>query len=316
MNKVAATELLTKRLVGYSGLIAAGAILGTLASLFGSYHFIFDLCTHFRFVSTPALMISGILLLIFAKSKWLGRVSVIAGIGLLVSLEPWKFVKHETGEPADIRIMLFNVLTGNRKKEMVADYILTESPDVAVLLEIDAAWNVALVKRLQPTYPHQLVRTRGDNFGIAVFSKQPFESAEIREFGGFELPSVDVQLTSLRIIGTHPIPPINSEYWIARNRQLSAIAQEAAKTAGPVIVCGDFNCSQWSPYMQKFIEVSGLADGSDVFGIRPTWKSFAGIIALPLDHIFYSKELSLTERKTGPYNGSDHKPVISGFRFR
>lgn len=310
-------KFVNSRIVGYSIFLTIGATLGTVVGLFGKYHFLTDLCTHFRLLSTPALLICGILILIFGKRKWIGMVGFVIGLSLLGTFVPYFGIGQQNqNETHNLRIMSYNVLTSNPAKDQVADYILSESPDLAIILEVDSVWSAALTRRLGTTYPHTVVRNRGDNFGIAAFSKVPFVSTEIRDFGDNVTPSLDLRFDSLRVIGTHPVPPTNQYYWKSRNRQMQAIAEDIAATGGPTIVCGDFNCSQWSPFMKQFLETSGLEDPSKSFGIKPTWTVLGGIVGLPIDHFFNSKDLKALNRRIGKKNGSDHKPITMDYLIK
>ncbi|MDF1756495.1 MAG: endonuclease/exonuclease/phosphatase family protein [Verrucomicrobiales bacterium] len=305
---------LAKRILGLSEIVVIGALLGSFAALFGKYHFLLDLCTHFRLQAIGGLLVCGFLVTLLSKRRWFGILAMVTGLGLLLTLAPYFPRKSTDPGNAGFRVMSFNVLTSNESKEAVADYILSEAADVVVLLEIDANWSVAMQKRLSGDYPHSIQRTRADNFGIAAFSKRPFQSAEIIHPGPDQLPSVDLRFQNLRLIGTHPLPPMNAEHWRSRNHQFEALA-DLIKPDEPTIVCGDFNSGPWSPYLKGFLEEAALVDSAVGKGISPTWYGMFNLVGLPIDHIFLSEELAVERRKIGPYLGSDHRPVTVDFRF-
>ena len=171
-------------------------------------------------------------------------------------------------------------------------------------------------------YPYHREVPRGDNFGICMFSKTPFSKIEIVEWGDDFLPSIDAYFNDskagdYRIIGTQPLPPMNSAGWNSRNTQLREIAQSITENSAPTLVAGDFNSSPWSPFYKDFIKLGGLRDSALGFGIPPTWQAGnSPIFRLHLDHICISENIAVHDRSVGPDVGSDHRAVIIDFTIQ
>ncbi len=294
------------------------ALLATLFSLLGRYHFLPDILTHFRMQSMVGTLLPGIILLIFAKqrSRWLGGVLTVAGLAILIQLSPYFIPKSDKPEGATQTLLVHNVLTSNEQHQEVIDHILEVNPDFLVLIEIDQIWRIKIEEALSDVYPHGKYMTRDDYFGIAAYSKVPFISAEIEYWGELKVPSLDLVVPGpdgepLRIVGTHPKPPMN-----AHDRRLhkSHMEETAAAIVSappmPTIVCGDFNTAPWCSTYSDFLATTGLQDGAIGKGIFPTWNRHTSLLGLPIDHVVVSPDIGVSRRWIGPNCGSDHRPVI------
>ena len=294
-------------------------MLGLTAGLFGRFHFLLDMCSHFRLQAVVALLLGGFVILMYSRKNILGAIPFAVGIVVAGTLYPYcRFVPPDSQNRPTTRILAFNVLTSNQKIEQAVAYIIEQDPDIIVLQEVDSQWMDTLQNQLSGKYPHQLARPRADNFGIAAFSRIAFSSAFIRNPGDQDVPSVELVFQSrekgqFRIIGTHPLPPVSHEYWQSRNTQLNAIAENVRDSPIPTIVCGDLNTTPWSPFFRDFINTSGLRPASLGRGIPPTWTGNTKWLGLPIDYVAVPPEVHVTQRHVGPNLGSDHRPVIVDF---
>ena len=315
-------EFIRRLLVIVSILGAAFTFSGLIGGLLGRHHFIFDMCSHFRLQAIVALLLCGIINMTLARRKFLGGAVFASGLLLAGTLAPYFPRKAPVlaAHNQSLRLLVFNVYTGNPMKTEVARYILDKNPDIAILLETDLNWIASMDSHLDSLYPHQIKRARSDNFGIAAYSRIPFLHSQIIDYGGQDLPSVNLILDigegkSFRIIGIHPLPPVSSRYWRLRNIQLQSVAEEALESSVPLVVCGDFNSTPWSPFFKDFLKVSQLRLASFHRGISPTWtgkKVYA--LGLPIDHVCLSAGTAVIDRVVGPSLGSDHRPVIVDFK--
>lgn len=315
-------SLIRRRLMGFAEAIVVLALLGILASLFGRFHFLLDLCTHFRLQAMIAFLVCGTAILLWGRKKW-GIASLALGVILVITLFPYLIPNRSIAKGAETkRLFLMNVLTSNPEKEKVIRYLREQDPDIVILLETNQAWIDVIFEELGRAYPYHLKRPRPDNFGICLMSRIPFSNAEITFWGEDFLPSVDARFKAesgreFRVIGTHPLPPIRDANWKSRNLQLAEVASAVADDASPTLVAGDFNSSPWSPWFKDFLKDSGLHDSGRGFGIWPTWVPGSLVMfALPLDHICVSEEIVVHSRKVSPALGSDHRAVTLSFSIR
>jgi endonuclease/exonuclease/phosphatase (EEP) superfamily protein YafD len=174
------------------------------------------------------------------------------------------------------------------------------------------------IESLQDLYPHQHIVPRRDNFGIALLSKLAWTDVRMEEFGS-EVPSIVAHLEldgqPWLLIGTHPVPPGSRRAAAARNDQLAAIGDSAGRQSIPVVVTGDLNLTDHSPYFHDLLHAGKLRDSRQGFGVQASWQSRLPLVALSLDHCLVSQEWHVSERRVGPHLGSDHRPVITSLNW-
>jgi endonuclease/exonuclease/phosphatase (EEP) superfamily protein YafD len=294
------------------GILATATVIGFLGNLW----WFFDLFSNFRLQYLFGLISLTLILLVprrYIQSAVFGLFAVVN----VLTIVPVYFVKQADLSPASqvFRGLLMNVNTETGRPGQVAAAIHRFAPDILALEEVDDRWLLVLSNALR-NYPYSKAMPRDDNFGIALYSKYPFE-AEIRQLGEAEVPSVvaKIQLTggALTVITTHPLPPGNAENSRLRDEQLLRLAEIVGAKNEPILVLGDLNATPWCYGFKKLLNVSGLRDASQGHGILPTWPTFLPIMLIPIDHCLYSAGIRVTKEAVGPNVGSDHYPVVVDF---
>lgn len=303
-------------------ILALLSIAAMLAGLLGRWHFALDLASHFRVQAMAALLVAAPLLLVLRSRKW-AAVSFTAGCFLLVSLCSYWWPAAASTSTGTYRLMTMNVRTDNPLHDQAIKAILAHDPDFIVLQETDAAWIASLDEALAAAWPHRQRVPRSDNFGIALYSKLPWSSCELVEFTDqLPTPALDARFEladgqRLRLIGTHPLPPMNARLWESRNAAFAGLARAVAQAEPErTIVAGDLNCSPWSPWFGKLLRESGLRDSAAGRGLGSTWYPLPWALplcGLPIDHVLVGDEIGVTGRAIGPDIGSDHRAVIVDF---
>lgn len=300
-----------------------------IAGFFSSAGHIPELLSHFRLQYLVGALLC---LTIFALQKDRLR-SLAAGLLLVINgytIAPlyWSdspSTSYGIPENRTHKILLSNVHSSNNEHQRLIDLIQQESPDILVLLEITDAWLESL-QTIQATYPFKKTIARSDNFGIAVFSKLPFDRADVRYWGISGFPSLALQYQlagtgaekgeQITLLATHPLPPITKDMLQQRDSQLLQTAAEAAQPAGPVIMLGDFNITPWSSAFKQSAELAGLNNCRNGFGILPTWPASlkSPLLMIPIDHCLVSNHFQVVNVRTGANIGSDHLPLIIELR--
>ena len=297
-------------------LLALALFSVSLAGFLGVWWWVFDLLGHFRVQYLVALLI---LVPIYGLGARRIRLAVAGGFALLnlvliVPLYVRPRLAHASG--AEQRILLANVLTQNRDRRRLSAWIDETSPDYIALLEVDETWleDLNLTAR---GYPYAVTRPRGDNFGIALYSRFPLEHSEIKNFGSYGVPSIVSRLTvgeiPLTFIVTHPIPPKRARFHQLRNDHMDEIARYASRLDGVVILVGDLNITSWSPFFRDWLTAGDLRDSRRGFGIQPTWPANRPLFRIPIDHALVSPGVVVHQHRVGPEIGSDHLPVLMDF---
>ena len=182
------------RFGGLVDVIAMLALASTWIGFLGGLLWFFDLFDHFR------LQYLGVCLVAIVWFAWQRRWWVLAVALVSLGANAWPVARTTWVAAPDqplsrwaLKVVCFNVLTSNERKDEVVEFFRKSDADVIIALEVNTAWARAL-KKLEPGYPHLLVNTREDNFGIAVFSRVAWREARFRTFAQEEVLSFTATL--------------------------------------------------------------------------------------------------------------------------
>jgi len=211
-----------------------------------------------------------------------------------------------------IRIMSSNLLASNTKYNAQIEHISNIDPDVIVFQEYSFTWDTAL-SDLLVHYPYAIIRPLHGSFGIAIYSKLALLETEEILVHETSTPSlnvvVDVKGIPLRIIGTHPIPPMGKKLFRERNNQLHHLANLVKQENGALVLIGDLNVTTWSYFFKRLLRDSQLNDGRRGFGVHPTWPTWFYPAGIPIDHILVSSEITVQKLESNEVDGSDHRSI-------
>ncbi len=283
----------------------------------------------------PRVLIAALALLcgvvwraLFFDGRW-DDVAFLTALGAVIAYQMsrivaftplWpKRVVAATGRPGDasFRLAVSNVLMENEQCDRWRTVITAADPDVVVALEVDARW-VAALAPLRRTHPHVVERVQDNYYGMALFSRLPFEGSEVRHLVEAEIPSIRTTLRlrngeKVVLYALHPKPPepLRDQDSVPRDAELVLVAREIAAAAGtPTVVCGDLNDVAWSDTTRIFLRLSGLLDPRIGRGLFNTYNAGNPIFRFPLDHVFHSNHFKLFRLRRLPKVGSDHFPVL------
>jgi endonuclease/exonuclease/phosphatase (EEP) superfamily protein YafD len=282
----------------------------------GRWSWFFDLFAHFRVQYVVSLLLLCITLVVARRRKAAGVLAVFACVNLFL-IAPFYFDGRQlaTDHSSVLRAMQLNVNTRLGSPEQVEQAIRLEDPQLVVLEEVSARWMTEL-EWLKESHPHHVSLAREDNFGIALFSKFPLVDSKVLNIGTAGVPSIlaTVQTSEgmLRVIATHPLPPMGSRYSRLRNEQLERLA-DYIDSSRPTLLIGDLNATPWSYPFRRLLKRSGLQDSGRGYGIQPTWPNFNPLLRIPIDHCLHSPDIVITSRRVGEDVASDHYPLIIDF---
>ncbi len=301
--------------LGTQGLIVLLLCILSIGSSYFHSNLLFELTSHFK---VQYFIVSVILLSYFAIVKkqkfviWLS-ILVIYNSSFII---PWYSFSNNIGHDQakeKIKVLHSNVYTANNYKQKFIDLVRHESPDIVFVQETDQKWINAL-QILKDKYPYFVEIARSDNFGMAIYSKIQLESVNELTNNLFNVPtlSVVVQVNEKKIefVATHPVPPINYEYFQVRNAQLSFLTKYCSKRQMPVVLVGDLNVSMWSQHYLSLEKEAQLSNSRHGHGILHSWSPMLPFLQIPIDHVLTSKEILVLEMKQGYDIGSDHLPLV------
>ncbi len=294
------------------------AIVGTVVSLLGRFHWLFELTAHFRPQYVVVLMISAAAGLVAKERRPAAAFGAAAALNVLLSPAAWPWPGTAGAAAPEFQLLAANVNSANRAHDLELDLIASRQPDAVILMELDDAWVDAL-HSLDEQYVHQVVQPRSDNFGIGLWSRLPLEDAAVVRLGGAGVPSVLARAVTARgpvwVLATHPVPPSGGEMSEMRNEQLAAIASLVDTLRGHVVVAGDLNTTPWSPHFRDLVSGGGLRGARSVRGLY-TWPVGMPVLMVQLDHCLHTDGLVASRLRVLPSIGSDHFPLLCGFAFR
>lgn len=301
--------------IGLLQAVTIVTILFSVVTSFDSLHRIIELFSHFRLQYLGASLV---LLVIFAALKNPGYAApllVTAAFNASFVL-PWYVGGEPVASDASLKLLHANVLSDNDQYGQLLDLIEAEQPDVIFLQEFSPAWRTA-TEELNDSYPFSYTEAREGNFGIAMFSRLPLDSATHIDSPPLNYPTIVATMTVngqlLTLINTHPTNPVAQPLHEARNEQLRSVADIARQARGAVLLTGDFNTTVWNHHYQALEGSTGLRNTRRGFGVQPTWPTFMPFAMIPIDHALASDEIGVVDTRTAPHIGSDHLPLILEF---
>lgn len=306
------------------------AIVGTLLPISHSKHWFVRGQAYFRFwYFLLNLALSGIWLFqdtISASECIVGFLLFVCALVSLRDILPFtRWYKKEIKDCSNklnfnkISIMVYNVYQENDEFDKLIDKVHLINSDILLLLETNEKWRDSMAP-LKEVYPYNIKCIQENTYGMMLFSKfKPLEQS-VDQLSDDDIPSIDclikIEEKKVRIRGLHPKPPIPGE--AMTSEQKDAEFNEAAIRISQLpkdelkIVIGDLNDVVWSKASKRFKKTSQLKDprvGRGTYSTFPTYLP----IRFPLDHIFCSSDLMLSELRVLENLGSDHFPIFVEF---
>lgn len=291
--------------------LAAVALLGpplavALADLSGSGHRWPDLAAQF---SAPATVAALIVTLAFGLLR--ARGPLLAGVVVtalcLAAATPQAHPDLPAAEPgaATMRLYSANLYVGNDDVAAVAASIREARPDVVVLIEAGDAVGGSL-DRLVPDLPHRTASPRrlwrGLGERTVIASRWPLGPLRDERTVQVRTPLGPIDVTA-----THLTRPWPYQVQWEQIRDVDRLA--AGLGDGPRVVAGDFNSVTDARIGRRFAAASGMTPAPAFPG---TWPAdLPGVFGVGIDNVWVSRELTVTERRLGVRNGSDHRPVVT-----
>jgi endonuclease/exonuclease/phosphatase (EEP) superfamily protein YafD len=260
-----------------------------------------------------------LLLLLFRN-----RTSILIGLFcvaiLSTNMVTWYLPAGRPHRPL-VKILFSNVWETNRDHQPILQLVRSETPDIAVFVEVNARWRKQL-DSLQDILPY----SRDNKKGEVIYSKIDLKGTEIvPQDPNFArtliLRNLQLQGTPFTLVATHPSSPASPAEFAKRNKHLENLGLYLEKSLDNLIVVGDFNASPWSPYYRKFVDRGRLVNTQEGLGLHPTWTTL-GVrklpfwsqpwLSVPIDHIFTrAPNIHATSFHSGNDIGSDHLPIIA-----
>ncbi|WP_274570823.1 endonuclease/exonuclease/phosphatase family protein [Neisseria leonii] len=223
-----------------------------------------------------------------------------------------------------VSLLTANVLTPNRRADLLLAQIRRLRPDVVLTLESDAWWEAQLdTLQTESDYAYAVKIPLDNLYGMHLYSRLPLENAEVRYWVADHIPSIATHLVlgsgkRIKLFCLHPMPPSPTEADTSTDRdaELLLVGREIQRCRDSVMVVGDLNDVAWSRTSRLFQSISGLLDPRKGRGLYNTFHARYPFLRWPLDHIFHSSDFMVSDIRVLPCIGSDHFPVYGKFQYQ
>lgn len=269
-----------------------------------------------RFHIAAALL--GLVLLLFIGGAWrralffLLAFAVSAGQGAATIYRQQEARDALVATPSKplLKLLSFNILSGNPNGEGIARFVVGSGADVVVLME--AAPIAPYVATLRTTYPYSAGCEEGARCGgVVILSRTPLADVSMQSLSGIWLNRLVTATTEIggqeiNLVAAHLVKPYFDEFAAEELAKLGAVI---GRLEGPVVLAGDFNAAAWSGAIDRLITRQQLLPGP---GYPATWPVRLGPVGVPIDNIFTRAPLVIeTVEAIADAMGSNHRGLMA-----
>lgn len=259
-------------------------------------------------------------------------------IGFVASCVPLR----RTNDGIPLRVMTYNIRSGNGNLDSTAAAIRAQSPDIVALQEVDVHWadrstfvdqasalaaKLGLEARFAPIYslPGVTADSPRREFGVALLSRYPivrFRNDSIARLStqvqhatpalapGLLDALLDVHGNPVRVLNTHldyrKDPAV-------RTQQVHEMLGFIGDMDVPTLVFGDLNAAPDAPELQPlFARLHDAWSGSGSPGL--TYP--AGAPKERIDYVLVSPQFTVQSVRVPDTQASDHRPVVAELVLR
>ena len=248
-----------------------------------------------------------------------------------------------------IRLMSFNVRYNNQFYDFdnFINLILKEKPDIIQFQEVSSLVQDK-IKSIEFLYPHTLglntpfliennvkrsnIRDFIDSImdqnnkteitdieemqvGNIILSKYPLKNDRIIN-SNLILTDIVLDDQELTLIGVHLYPPVSQYYFKLTIDQMKYLESVLKKTNRNTILIGDLNMVSTSKRFTNFLKDTNLFTYASIVNPIFTWPAFLPkYLSIQIDHVLFSKNFKMINKKTTESFGSDHRPLIVDLAF-
>ena len=308
-----------KNIAAHWALVGSVVLLPLTLLPFIGWRYPLELLSHFQAQYFLAALACAALLALLRRWRWfavsLGSL-LLAASTVLPYAGAGRAAHADAVMPAErtVRLLMANVLLGNRSHGRVLHLVEEADADVLVFQEVNERWRAALAP-ITGRYPYIAGTPREDAFGTLVYSRLPIEEVDVVVLGKAGRSTVCLRVivdgAPLTIVCTHPKPPHLPTAFTLRNDQLEQVADLVGRLPRPLVLAGDLNTTMWSPWFRRLTEQTALRSVRRGFGVLASWPAaLPGFLRIPIDHVLVSDDVSVTGCRLGAPTGSDHLPLI------
>lgn len=293
-----------------------GVASGTFGALFAPVHHLFDLVAMFAAPAFTSAVVGVGLAAAFRRWRMSGAFAGL-GLALLLTLSPQWFPK--VAPPAKgatpVTVYFANVWALNEDNAAIARSVQAVNADVVAMTEVADQHAPALPEILK-AYPYRTTTAPARYFRggprTVIASRYPIAVSEISLQDGLAVGEVVIQAPDgpFRLLAVHLTRPwpLDGRVLAQRDQTKRLARRIKAGEHERVLIVGDFNATASSAILRRFAREAGVRPARAVTG---TWfDPLPGVLRIAIDNAFVGPGLTVTQRRIGPDNGSDHRPIV------
>jgi endonuclease/exonuclease/phosphatase (EEP) superfamily protein YafD len=278
--------------------------------------FFIDIFSHLGF----QILIGGILLffiLLFLKRFWASVICIFVCIvfaaDILSSCNHCNAVlKNGSQIRNKLRLISFNISYENSIEnfENMREMIILGIPDIVQFQELSPQMQDK-IKTLRSIFPYSagLNKPKGP-FDSLILSKHPLTNTKVGD-NHVVITNLILNEAKISIVGIHLFTGESKKNFNNALQQISYLKTIVSNTNKNLILLGDLNMSSTSKRFAKFLKETNLYTYTSYKNITSTWPAFMpNLLGIQIDHILFSNNFKMVDKKTSNSFGSDHRPLI------
>jgi endonuclease/exonuclease/phosphatase (EEP) superfamily protein YafD len=311
-----------KRMLGRPLIAVIGAailVAGVLFCTFTPDVFVFKQGANFTVQIMLGYFAFGMLMLILRR-EFLMYTSLACCAALCIYLKSASNQHLRFPNPTDapkITCALIN-LSLSDDFEATMETIRKADADVVAFQEFTPDWDDVLNSDIAGMYPFRAVMTRIDPYGMAWFSKRQILLSDTFAYAGIPnlLATIEVQPdVRMHLISVHTRVPADASAYRDIKRHLFGVSEYMESLDDPAVVVGDLNLPSWTTEVMQFKLDSRLSDSRrDI--IPASVQGNVSFFKVPVDHIFFSRELECTGFQAIAAKGDNHLGIIGTYQLK
>ena len=278
--------------------------------------FFIDIFSHLGFQT----LIGGILLffiLLFLKRFWASMICIFVCIvftaDILSSCNHCNAVLKDRSQIRNkLRLISFNISYENSVKnfENIRKMILSERPDIVQFQEFSPQMQDK-IKTLRSIFPYstELNKPKGP-YDSVILSKYPLTNTKVDD-NHVVITNLILNEAEISIVGIHLLTGGTKKNFNNALQQISYLKTIVNNTNKNLILLGDLNMAPTSTRFAKFLKETNLYTYTSYKNITSTWPAFIpNFLGIQIDHILFSKNFKMVDKKVSNSFGSVHRPLI------
>lgn len=293
-------------------VVVAVTGLGVLAGALSDGRWPWVLATYLRW---PQVIVAVIAAGVLLHLRWwrTGLLAALLCAGLVASIvAPLAALATVAAPRADtLRIAVHNTGYTAGDVDGFARSIEAADADLVVLLESED-----IAERIDARLPgHRQLPTAGeagrDTAPPVVLARRDWPTTVVPLDGQRPAVVVEVEVagTPVDVVAIHPLPPATRSWAASHERSVAALVDRVLPRDHAFVLACDCNTTPWSPSMRRLLD-TGLRGPTAL----PTF--WAPVFGIPLDHVLLSDGVAAVSRELGPFDGSDHRLIVTGITPR